>query len=246
MDYSVKIMRDAQERFERQERWQIGWIVIALAVVFMLGCILGWLVDPFTKQYDPLDVNKDGKVTLTDLVITHRTELKIKARLLGLPDPFTITPTIEPTVEPTAAVTLTITEPLMRPVWVPEIDNKEYMLFVLIVARETTKMGGYEGALDVATVILNRRDSGRWGDSITDVVSASGQFSTYAGWTHDSTILYEFYWKAVDDALAGKRSLSEDTLYFRTYASYDAMPADKQAGYEVVARRNGHVFMRGK
>ena len=38
---------------------------------------------------------------------------------------------------------------------------------------------GFEGMLDVGSVIANRRNSGQWGDTFTDVVTAPGQFSAW-------------------------------------------------------------------
>lgn len=73
-----------------------------LAMMLLLGLFLGamlmlaaWkLID---NGRNPLDLNRDGKVTLTDLLLAKRTELRIKAEILGLPDPFSITSTGEVT-----------------------------------------------------------------------------------------------------------------------------------------------------
>ena len=66
-------------------------MVALLLMAFILGGVWGWLA-----PRDPLDVNRDGKVSATDLLITKRLELQIKARILGLPDPLAATPEVAP------------------------------------------------------------------------------------------------------------------------------------------------------
>jgi hypothetical protein len=187
---------------------------IVLILSFLIGFTIGWVVDPFSPEVD-----------------------------IPIPTPtITIAPSLLPTPSITVAPTLTIAPTTLS---INTIHAKEYMLFVEIVAREATFAYGYSGAIDVATVIMNRLERGWWGDSITSVVSAPAQFSTYnelmAG---KKSILYPFYYQAVDDVLNGIRSLPVEVVYFRTYASFDSMDATKQSRYIVVARRNGHVFCR--
>jgi len=131
------------------------------------------------------------------------------------------------------------------------ISEKEFYLFTCIVAREASPQGNYtdnyEAALDVATVIMNRLPY--WGGTITKVVSAhtynkngsiTWQFSTYPNYWQCTPQDYEI--QACKDALAGKRSLAKNVLFFCTPHSYD-----KSAFFQsriVVLRRHGHVFMK--
>ena len=71
-------------------------------------------------------------------------------------------------------------------------------------------------------------------------MSAPGQFSTYKIWRTSTPQDYEI--EACDDALAGKRSLPSDVLFFCTPAAYDKSTFFQSL--EVVVRRNGHVFCR--
>ena len=62
-----------------------------LSIIVLAAMLLAWLgiaIVAEIRTYDPLDLNRDGKVTSSDALLAHRQELRIKARVLGLPDPF--------------------------------------------------------------------------------------------------------------------------------------------------------------
>ena len=75
---------------------------IALIIAVLAAALSAYVLSVYrpAPTYDELDVNRDGKVTLTDLVQAKRIEIRIKAKLLGEPDPFA--PTITVTGEWTA------------------------------------------------------------------------------------------------------------------------------------------------
>ena len=56
------------------------------------------------------------------------------------------------------------------------IFDKNNDLLATVIASEALSES-YEGKLAVANVIINRLISGKWGNSISDVVYAKGQFS---------------------------------------------------------------------
>lgn len=58
------------------------------------------------------------------------------------------------------------------------VGDSEYDLLCRCVEAEAGTEG-YEGKRLVACVILNRVDAEGWGDSITEVITSKGQFSTY-------------------------------------------------------------------
>lgn len=88
---------------------------------------------------------------------------------------------------------------------------------VIITALECD--GSYEGALGVATVILNRLESGRWGDTIYDVISAHNQFSVYN--SSRTPPVTETIRSACEDALSGIRAFDSDVMYFCTPGAYE-------------------------
>jgi hypothetical protein len=67
-------------------------ITKALIVGAFLGLALTILMLYLTgtSLFHPLDMNRDGRITLTDLVVAKRAEIQIKAKLLGEPDAFAV------------------------------------------------------------------------------------------------------------------------------------------------------------
>lgn len=77
----------------------------------------------------------------------------------------------------------------------------------------------YEGQVAVGAVVMNRVNSGRFPDTITDVIYQSGQFTpAMTGWL-DSVLASDGYtdsaMQAASDALAGSNPIG-DCLYFST------------------------------
>ena len=72
----------------------------------------------------------------------------------------------------------------------------------------------------VANVIINRLISGKWGDSISDVVYAKGQFSgsSTGRFERFEKLMNEDCKKAAVEALAGVNNIG-DFLFFRTKGS---------------------------
>jgi len=78
--------------------------------------------------------------------------------------------------------------------------------------------GSYEGSLAVASVIYNRLESGRWGNTIHDVISAKNQFSTYGSTKQRD--LTDNVIQACIDACNGKRNLPSSVMWFCTESHY--------------------------
>lgn len=109
----------------------------------------------------------------------------------------TVAPTPKPTAKPTPKPTST------KP------TTSEINEFYRVVSLEAFP-NSYDGCLAVATVIMNRVE--RNNSSILSVLSAKSQFSTWSDKNYSritSTVK-----NAVNDAVAGKRSLPANCLYF--------------------------------
>lgn len=109
-----------------------------------------------------------------------------------------------------------------------------------VVQLEAGYKSGYDGSLAIASVIYNRLEAGRWGDTLHSVLSWPHQFSVY-GNKEDVNISPECL-RACQDATEGIRSVPEDILYFRTESSYRKMK--NKSSYEVYMTKWGVVFMR--
>lgn len=108
-------------------------------------------------------------------------------------------------------------KPKSKPVPVGNADERE------ILAKTIQAEAGnqdYKGKLAVAEVIANRVQSGRWGDSLTEVIMAPGQFSAwnsvtgYAGGEQgqnmDRIRPSKAAYKAADEILSGKYKQQTD------------------------------------
>ncbi len=112
------------------------------------------------------------------------------------------------------------------------VSEADIILMSAVVQNEA---GGscYENKLAVANVILNRLRTGRWGNTISEVIHAKGQFSGANNGKIDSIIAAgpkNDCREAVMDALAGKNNIG-DILFF---CYVKIMNPDKYAGYTVI------------
>lgn len=96
-----------------------------------------------------------------------------------------------------------------------EVSDKELFLLATVVAMEAVGES-YEGQLAVANVVINRVLSGKWGDSITDVVYAPGQFSGANSGRIEKfeSKVTESCKRAAVEALAGNNNIG-DYMFFR-------------------------------
>lgn len=97
-------------------------------------------------------------------------------------------------------------------------DEEIYLLASVISSEALSE--SYEGKLAVANVIINRLLSGKWGDSISDVVYAKGQFvgSSTGRFEKFGKMMNEDCKKAAIEALAGVNNIG-DFMFFRTKGS---------------------------
>ena len=115
-------------------------------------------------------------------------------------------------IEKTHVVSIPIT--YRNPIEVSE--ETEYLLATMVAME--SEWEPYEGKLAVANVIINRLLSGRWGDSIEDVVYAKGQF--YGA--NDGRVeefqkkgFHKDCYKAAEEALSGKNNIG-DFIFFHS------------------------------
>jgi hypothetical protein len=230
MDYNVeRDLRMAVEVMDsttkRERHIKFEWFCLGAIFAMLLTVFMTWLI------YTSLPVKHIAMPTPAPTVMV------------------TVAPTVVPTIFPT--ITISPTKAVSVASRSVNIAAKEFDLFCHIVAKEAApqwKNGkvdyqlSYLAALDVATVIMNRTKAGHWGKTITSVVSAPGQFTTYDHWWWSTPQDYEV--AAVKDVLAGKRSLPSYVLYFCTPDSYEA--SDFFPKLVIINQRYGHILMAEK
>ena len=75
---------------------------------------------------------------------------------------------------------------------------------------------GYDGMLAVANVVLNRVQSSRFPNTVTDVVFAHRQFTPISDGRYYTVTVSDTCRQVVADALSGARIIGQDALYFCT------------------------------
>lgn len=90
-----------------------------------------------------------------------------------------------------------------------------------------------EGQQAVAEVVLNRLVSGKFGDTLEEVIYGEGQFRTTP--FLDEAEAWQAQYEAIDDALEGPYILPMDVMYFATYPEND----------QVWGKIGGHIFCYG-
>lgn len=117
----------------------------------------------------------------------------------------------ETEVEETEATEAENEEPTSKPVF--SISEEEYELLARLVAAEAEDQG-FEAQYDVACVVMNRVLSGRFPDTITEVIWQPRQFSSMWNGRYDRTKTTESCYEAVKHMLKVGTGLPEDVLYF--------------------------------
>lgn len=119
-------------------------------------------------------------------------------------------------------------------------EETEYLL-ATVVAMES-EWESYEGKLAVANVVINRLLSGRWGDSIEDVIYAPGQFyGANSGRVEQfqKKGFHEDCYKAAKEALSGKNNIG-DFIFF--HADHYVNDNDEWQYFDSWHQINGNVF----
>lgn len=93
------------------------------------------------------------------------------------------------------------------------ISEEEYELLARLVAAEAENQG-FEAQYDVACVVMNRVLSGRFPDTITEVIWQPRQFSSMWNGRFNRTKTTESCYEAVRHMLEVGTGLPEDVLYF--------------------------------
>lgn len=110
-----------------------------------------------------------------------------------------------------------------------KLTNEEIQLLARVIWVEAR--GECEkGQQAVAEVILNRLESGRFADTLHDVVYAEGQFRSVA-FLEDAEP-YQAQYRAIDRAIHGPYVLPVDVVHFATYRTND----------NVWGQIGGHIF----
>ena len=102
-------------------------------------------------------------------------------------------------------------------------EDEVYLLATIIYTEAGNQK--YEGKLAVANVILNRLISGRYGDTIADVVYAKGQFGGAAPELvarAQAKGIPDSCYKAAREALAGRNNIGDFRFFRTTRSAYNA------------------------
>lgn len=111
-----------------------------------------------------------------------------------------------------------------------------------MIAAEAGARWDYEGQLMIAQVMVNRVNSGHWGNTMTSVLSAPNQFTPWYTGVWKSRTPSALQYQAGTDALNGAQVLPADTLYFCTDYAYFA--SSWFQSLDVVAIYQNVYFMR--
>jgi len=95
------------------------------------------------------------------------------------------------------------------------ISAEEVEILERIVQAEAGG-SGYDGMLAVANVVLNRVQSERFPNTVTDVVFAHRQFTPISDGRYYTVTVSDTCRQVVADALSGARIIGQDALYFCT------------------------------
>lgn len=117
-------------------------------------------------------------------------------------------------------------------------SEENYLLSCLVMAEA----GGecYEGKLAVANIVLNRLNSGKYGNTISDVIYASGQFSVVRNGALNRAISNGPNSESVQaaaDALSGTNNVSE-------YTSFCTLAVANYGRYSAYSIIGNQVFYR--
>lgn len=153
---------------------------------------------------------------------TQATEAATEATAEATSAPTTAEATEAPTTaEATEApTTAAATEP-PAPKPVISYTEQEFEMLCHLVASEAYPYWSYEGQLMIAQTVVNRVRSGLWGNSLTSVIYAPGQFNPAEGsrmWRHYANDVQR---QAVYDALHGTTILPLNSYFFCTNYAYN-------------------------
>jgi len=95
------------------------------------------------------------------------------------------------------------------------ISAEEVAILERIVQAEAGG-SGYDGMLAVANVVLNRVQSERFPNTVTEVVFAHRQFTPISDGRYYTVTVSETCRQVVQDVLGGARIIGQDALYFCT------------------------------
>lgn len=206
--------------------------MIALGVLICLAVLILFVVGTFTNFIPSASEIKEAQASMQAALDQMSEDLtKVSEEVAAWPGITVATTETTKTPEPEPS----IEEPSVNRGMVEPEPVDEWLLKITALECD----GSYEGALGVATVILNRLENG-WGDTIFDVISAPGQFSVYG--SKRKPPITDTVISACEDALAGIRAFGPEVQYFCTPKAYERSSFFQTL--EVVDRYAGTVWCR--
>lgn len=114
------------------------------------------------------------------------------------------------------------------------LSDEDLKLMAMVVTRES-RGEPYEGQLAVANVILNRLESGAYGDTIYDVVYAKNQFAVVNLSNFESTVPTSSCMEACIQACNGTNNIGS----YRSFRTTSGATLSKYSKYTIIGN---HVF----
>ncbi len=126
-------------------------------------------------------------------------------------------------------------------------SEKEMNMLYHLVAAEAGHDWDYNGQLRIARVVANRLNSGRYGNTLEDVITYPKQFTPVEDGTYMSRQPSEIQIKAAQDAMngAGSDIFDDKVIGFCTKECYETNPYFRdETQLKVVEEYNGVVFFK--
>jgi N-acetylmuramoyl-L-alanine amidase len=198
---------------------------LALATAVLTPTVASASTDYTVKSGDTLsEISRDNGVTLANLRKANNKydDLILVGQHLTIPDGST---------SPTATATATTTASA-------GISASDKDLMARLVHAEA-QGEPYAGKVAVATVVLNRVDSGQFPSTVSGVINQSGQFSPVANGTINNTPSADER-KAVEDAIAFRGKGAGSLFFYNPAKAKSAYLASKTVTIVI----GNHTFLK--
>jgi len=215
--------------------------------IFLVLCFIVLELSAFRADYVTLDKETNDKITENELDSNYMLETKNRVSISNLDLPVSKTAN-------TAFNSILLKEHIIsqmngvlneiRPfsstaktIRTSKLSDEDILLIAACVQMEAG-VSSYEGQVAVTNVILNRLESGRWGNTITDVIYAKNQFPGASNGKLTRILengVNEKIFTAIDDAMLGYNNIGK----FMFFNAASAVNLDK---YESAVIIGGNCF----
>lgn len=194
----------------------INMLLFILTTTFLTGCF-------FDKDNSAPEVTTIDDVTRIEIPEKYFNEPDVTVK--NTPEIIIEETTIAETEEATSTIIVieetapTSTSPEISPAdsdgsCYYNVTDEERDMIARVVYLESG-ICSFECQLDTASVIFNRLDDGRWGDTISDVIYYKNAFSTAPHIYKDTTVPTKSVYEAVDYVIQNGPTIPTYVRYFR-------------------------------